>query len=193
MNHFATPMGIVNPWLKTALLVERGSNWRMEKINGRVARFLDSEQGQRIVERPLTHHKSYRVWVRSISGQFVAITQGSACTSPLFLLLQTPAPFPSYLSILPHTQPYNLGERFSGCFFYWIPNNAAVITVKIRRLGLLREPFWGQWDAKSGARVGGREVIGCFSFYTVHGKTRGNNHHIYRWLATLSGARRCLV
>lgn len=27
---------------------------------------------------------------------------------------------------------------------------------------MLREPLWGQWDAETGARVGGREVIGWF-------------------------------
>lgn len=52
---------------------------------------------------------------------------------------------------------------------------------------LLREPLSGQWDAETGARVEGSEVTG--RLYTSQGKTQGNNGHIYRWLAALSGAQ----
>lgn len=119
--------------------------------------------------------------------QRVHLTPSSS--HPLFSL-KTPHYTLLPLLALPHIQPYNLGERFSGCYFYWIPNNVAEITVKCRRLKLvtlLWEPLWGQWDAETGARVEGSEVTG--RLYTVLGKTQGNNRHIYRWLTALSGAR----
>ena len=38
--------------------------------------------------------------------------------------------------------------------------------------------------------VPGLEVGGSLGvFYTAQGKMQGNNHHIYRWFATLSGAQ----
>lgn len=54
---------------------------------------------------------------------------------------------------------------------------------------------WLCCGSRSGASgmlrvVPGREVGGSLAgFYMEQGKMQGNNHHIYRWLAALSGAK----
>lgn len=103
---------------------ERVRGERNEKPESCVARLLESEQGW---DCGATLHPSQiteeeQVW--SISGHFVAASQGSACSgnkSPTsYFTHQDPLCAPPSTALLnpSHAQPCNLGEEFSGCYFY---------------------------------------------------------------------------
>lgn len=75
----------------------------------------------------------------------------------------------------PPIQPCNLAGRFRGCYFYWIPNNMAVIALKCRRRGLVAVlrlvPQWGPLRLR--ARTEAMQVTAG----EAQGQKQGNNNH----------------
>lgn len=117
---------------------------------------------------PLTNHRG--VWVWSISGQFVAITQGSVCTSPLL----PPLIFtPQHPRTMPR-QPSSICPTFNPII--WVRDSAAVIFIEFPITSPRLQLSAGDWSLRlsvagavvgpvgcwDGAKVGGREVIGWF-------------------------------
>lgn len=180
MNHHSTPLRI--PSVRS----ERVRGERNEKPES-VLQGCWSQSRDGIAERPFTPRKSQR---KNKFGPLVVTLRlhlrvqpvQETNLLPLILLIKTPYIPPSTALLNPsHTQPCNLGEEFSGCYFYWIPNNFA----ESLRLRCLRCSLVASGIQCQGGRQDGHSLFFFWFFLHCAGENTGQQSS-HLWMAHCS-------